>query len=677
MFWVHASAKDRFRQAYKTIATKCEIPGHDDPDKDILKLVHDYLKNNTDRPWVLIIDNADDKELFFPPGADELGFPKIEGLSQYFPDCDHGSILMTTRDKKAGSDFMYGQPQVMIGELSSSEALQLINQTLGHENTTEEEALALSTRMEYLPLAIAQALAYIDKNSMSIGQYIQDLGDDNDTLVKNLSQDFQAIGRDTKTPNAVTAAWIISFNQIKDRDHVACEFLSLMSMFDRQGIQERLIDVYIGGAKLIDGDSEYRESKTASLGTLKAYSFITPNTDDTYDMHRLVQLVTRKWLFMRRRMDEVAVRAVRVMRRAFPYVDYETLDEMMRLLPHTRAVLSSSMSQEASEETKYCRGVIKLRLGFYFNLRSQYAEAEKHAEEAHRLLTESCGAEHKDTLHAVGTLIGIYDEQGRYAEGTSLAEEEKRRAEQALGKEHDVTLRMTRQLGSLRYREGKLEEAEELLLFVSDALSRKFEDDHRDRLRSVNDLAVVYRAQGRLDEALELHTKLVETTTRLKGKDHPDTLSSQHNLAGILSARKDYQEAGRLYAEISETRKRIHGPEHDRTLSSLHALARHHFDQGDFKQAEELGRHVWKRAKRILGQNHPKTLTSMEGYASTLKELGQTPEAIELMRDCWSRRKDVLGVDHRQTILAYKLLCKWTGDKAEILEAPSTSVVCK
>jgi len=60
VFWVHASNAARFKQAYQDIAAKVELPGRDDPKADILRLVYNWLCDETHGRWLMILDNADD-----------------------------------------------------------------------------------------------------------------------------------------------------------------------------------------------------------------------------------------------------------------------------------------------------------------------------------------------------------------------------------------------------------------------------------------------------------------------------------------------------------------------------------------------------------------------------------------------------------------------------------------
>lgn len=519
----------------------------------------------------------DDRELLCSIKVGDPGLRTTKGLGQYLPECHHGSILMTTRDKKAGSDFMYGNAPIEIGPLSSMEAITLIQRTLGDDCATVNESLELSRLMEGLPLAIAQALAFISSNSMTIGQYIRIVTASDDSLVELLSQHFETLTGDPESPNAVAASWMISFRKIEAKDSLAGELMSLMSMFDWQNIPRRLIDLYLKG----------KGSTTASLGTLVGYAFVRPMAEDTYDMHRLVRLVARKWLKLEDRMANFAARSIGIVYQSCPPVQHETMDEVMRLIPHIRAITSTLLSQRATDETKRMGGGILVKMGWYYIGRSQFQQAQDVAEEAYRLLKDSFGSEDEGRLVAVELVLEVYNRQGLWSEGVKLGEKERRLAEEAMGKEHVVTLRITRQLGELHLRQNNPEEAEKMLLFVSEAFQRKYGDQHHQTLSSRDHLATVYRERGLLKEALDLRKKMLETPPRLTGRDHPDTLARLSNLACVLEAEKKFEEAEKIFAEVAEIKERTLGPEHHSTIQSLEALAVNRSNQGNFEPAEK------------------------------------------------------------------------------------------
>jgi hypothetical protein len=79
---------------------------------------------------------------------------------------------------------------------------------------------------------------------LTIVKYLKLLDENDNRLVKVLSEPFEAIGRDSEVPNAVTATWIVSFEQIRRQYCKASDLLSLMSFFDRQGIPKVFLSHY-------------------------------------------------------------------------------------------------------------------------------------------------------------------------------------------------------------------------------------------------------------------------------------------------------------------------------------------------------------------------------------------------------------------------------------------------
>ena len=67
VFWVYAASAARFDQAYKDIARKMKLPRVDDPDVDVCELVSDWLNEDDSGQWLMILDNADNPDLFFWP----------------------------------------------------------------------------------------------------------------------------------------------------------------------------------------------------------------------------------------------------------------------------------------------------------------------------------------------------------------------------------------------------------------------------------------------------------------------------------------------------------------------------------------------------------------------------------------------------------------------------------
>ncbi|KAM5344998.1 hypothetical protein ACJ41O_010860 [Fusarium nematophilum] len=69
VIWVHASSEARFEEAYRSIADSLQIPGRDHPVTDLLGLVRDWLQREDLGPWLVVIDNADNVNVFHAAGV--------------------------------------------------------------------------------------------------------------------------------------------------------------------------------------------------------------------------------------------------------------------------------------------------------------------------------------------------------------------------------------------------------------------------------------------------------------------------------------------------------------------------------------------------------------------------------------------------------------------------------
>ncbi|KAF5235110.1 hypothetical protein FAUST_7282 [Fusarium austroamericanum] len=407
VFWVHASNEERFRQSYASIAEECDIPGRDDPDADLLAPVRKWLENRFKSRWLMVIDNADDAQLFFQLQQESTPVPR-KVLGRYIPECVHESILITTRNKQAGSRLTQGKPPIEVGNMANCKASELIRTMLENNNIPDDETSSLSTRLENLPLAIAQAASFIHENCITINGYIRLLDESDVTLVECLSESFETVGRDSDTPHAVTATWIISFEQIQQQDLFTGKTLSFISLFDRQAIPRNFIANYWQKEKAPGvGEPSHEAKITKALGTLKAFCFVS-------------ELVARKWLVMGGKMTEFAQHALGTISNAYPYGQFETREVCLKYLPHAYAVLENEAS--------------------YFLYEGRWDKAEQHQIEAVRLTTEVLGEEHPSTLTTMANLASIYSDHGRWKEAEELEADVMEMRKRVQGEEHPDTL---------------------------------------------------------------------------------------------------------------------------------------------------------------------------------------------------------------------------------------------
>lgn len=103
VFWVHCSGVDRFEQTYNELALKLEIPGTNSPNADRRKLLVDWLSDATHGEWLMVLDNADDEDVFFCPSKNQSSNNEHrKRLVDFIPRSSCGSVLVTSRDRRMG-----------------------------------------------------------------------------------------------------------------------------------------------------------------------------------------------------------------------------------------------------------------------------------------------------------------------------------------------------------------------------------------------------------------------------------------------------------------------------------------------------------------------------------------------------------------------------------------------
>ena len=82
----------------------------------------------------------------------------------------------------------------------------------------------------YIPLAITQAAAFINRNRWTLQGYLAALEKDKQNLTEYLSQELQDPRRPRGFPNSVFRTWKLSFDHILAQEPKVAKLLSLIAM---------------------------------------------------------------------------------------------------------------------------------------------------------------------------------------------------------------------------------------------------------------------------------------------------------------------------------------------------------------------------------------------------------------------------------------------------------------
>lgn len=244
MFWLHAGTQARVEEGFRTIAELIKLPSRKQPKADILQLVHDWLSNERNGRWVMILDSADDHNVFYNQASDDGltdgNMRNARPFATYLPQRRNGSIIATTRSKDLAFRLTGDRKNMIeVGPMVRMDALILLGKKLSSLMDTDMAA-DLVQALDHVPLAISQAAAYIQARAprSSPKKYLAEFRQSERKKSKLLQHDARDLRRDGGVSNAILKTWQISFEHILSKRASAADLLSLMSFFDRQGIPE-------------------------------------------------------------------------------------------------------------------------------------------------------------------------------------------------------------------------------------------------------------------------------------------------------------------------------------------------------------------------------------------------------------------------------------------------------
>ncbi|KAM6516645.1 hypothetical protein FALCPG4_014823 [Fusarium falciforme] len=621
VFWVHASSVARFEEAYRNIADKLQLPGRDDPQRNVLRLVHAWLCDEENGPWMMVLDNADSVEVFFPSRGAHGS--RDQPLASFLPKTGRGSIIITSRntdaaERLAGLDATYNVPT-----MEKSQALQLLQIRLGEDGAEDNVAMSeLVDVLNYMPLAITQAAAYIKRRGprMSVSAYLDEFRRSDKKRANLLNRDAGDLRRDESASNSIVTTWQITFDQIRRERPSAADLLSFMSFFNPQGIPESALQAYACG-RGPDGEGDLDENLDEDLNedleTLRGYSLVAVTADsESFEMHALVQFCTRVWLSSFCDTQRWEGKFLKVMSELYPSGEYENWATCQCLDPHVEVVVKKER-RERKEVLRWAR--LLTNIGWYRWMRGRYEEAEQ----MHRRALDGCekvlGREHPDTLTSVSNLASVLQSQGKYAEAELMNRRVLEGSEKVLGGEHPDTLTSVNNLGLVLQYQGKYEEAEPMNRRALEGREKVLGREHPDTLASVGNLASVLQYQGKYEEAEQMNRRALEGYEKVLGREHPHALTSVGNLGSVLQYQGKYEEAEQMIRRALEGYEKVLGREHPDTLTSIYNLAYLLHRQAHFSDAGELYERACNGYVKALGSDHPTTRACM-AHRDSLRE---------------------------------------------------------
>ena len=465
---------------------------------------------------------------------------------------------------------------------SPEEAIAYLGKSLKDESYagySEEKAGELAEELGYLPLALAQAAAYIESIHCTLENYIKRFKNEHDALWKREKPPAHY-----KEKYTVATTWNLALEQIKTVEG-AKELMSICSFLAPEGIPISLLtdhaDIF---EEPLSSVLKSEIQLDDALGALLSYSLI----DKSYShlsVHRLVQTVVRDGLG-----EEWLRASVALMEKAFKFHmnKFETWRPSVPLAPHARQIIEHAEGLKEEDLVRLCFSLAS----YHSNYIVLYNEAEILFKKTIKIGKETTGEEHIDYAKCLNDFALLLNSMGRYKEAEPLYRQAIKIAKVTIGEEHP------------------------------------------DYANHLNNLANLLNDMGHYKEAKPLYTQAIRIAKITIDEKYSSYVIYLSNFANLLERMGHYDEAEPLYKQAIEIDKTTIGeaqPEHAKHLNNLALLLNR---MGRNKEAEPLYRQAMEIIKTTVGEAHPEYAKQLNNFAGLLNDMKRYDEAEPLYRGC-------------------------------------------
>ncbi|TGZ13181.1 hypothetical protein DV517_72650 [Streptomyces sp. S816] len=666
VFWIQAGSAaavaDGMQQAALRAGAPAEHVAHawEKGGRPAADLVWRHLAN-LDRPWLLVIDDADDLNVLSCPGAalaDATGWvrPPI-GMSR--------GVLVTTRD---GNERSWGN---RIARFHRLEVLEVefaggVLRELAREAGDAASARALADRLGSLPLALHLAgtyLAMAHGDPLAEAQTFAEYSDVLDGSPLFLDDATEGVHGDLRNEEdrarrTIAGTWELSLSLLERQgtEH-ARRLLQLLSCFaPTASLPNALLDLSaIAALPMWPAKLPPRAIRTA-MGGLRRFGLIGVNTGSTepvYQIHRLVAEVSVAPLLTEPgAYREVWDSAADLLVAATPYMenprDPSSWPAWQGLIPHWQVMLQRLPRWGTTADDRLNGLLIGAGVAVsYLHFRGEYAAACELADEALERADSAEAAPWVRVNIRRHRAIAV-EEMGDLTAAESELDRITEECVKQFGEADSTTLTVRYQRARVACQRGKLEEAEREYDEVIRHETRLFGAEAATTLRSRHGRAICIRGMGRLGEAADEGKLVLEGLRAELGEEHPDVLEAQHEFAISLRDQGENQRAEEVFRQVLELEEEVLGAEHPSTLITRANLAITLVLRQEFTAAEAEIRAVLDARTRILGPDHPETLDARHSMAILLTQQGEldAKSAAAVFTELTNAQKRQLVDDH-------------------------------
>ncbi|MCK2243721.1 MULTISPECIES: FxSxx-COOH system tetratricopeptide repeat protein [unclassified Crossiella] len=629
LMWITATSRDAILTAYAHAASERHPRSSAALPQATELLAQRWLSllNTTSLRWLVVLDDVQDP-------ADIFGL--------WPPHCPNGQVVVTTRRRDAAltSDSRH---LIDVALFTPQESLDFLTTRLSVHPQQVEGARELAEHLNHLPLALAQAAAYIaDRPAMTCTSYLSRWSNQHTPLTDVLPQPGQLPDEHSET---MATTWSLSITRANDMAPVglARPLLEIISLLDANGIPDTTVTtpVVLHHLDAVTGSNVSADDALDALSCLHRLNLITHDRKATHRsvrMHALIQRTTRETLTPAA-LTATALTAADALLQQWPDPGEDA--ELAVVLRGSVTALNAN----ANLWVDRCHPVL-LAFADSLGLAGQPQAAVLHYRQLLTHAYQHLGPDHASTLTIRHNLAHWQGEAGDSSAAAAALKLVLAARTRALGPDHPDTLTTRHNLAYRRGASGDAAGAAKAFTSLLADRARVLGDTHPDTLSTAHNAAYWQGEAGDHHGAAEAFKRVLTNRSHALGPDHPSTLSTRTSLGHSLGEAGDHHGAVGVFTDLLSRMERVHGPDHIDTLTAGDSLAQWLCQAGDPGAAALLFGQLLTQQRHVLGANHPDTLTTSNNLAHCLALAGDPAGAVDALAQLLDRTNQALGPEH-------------------------------
>jgi len=619
-FWFETESPDRLDAAYRSfymeivrksseetanIESKIDIKGNIQANKveiigvqikpseltpdDICSIVKRWLADHPN--CILVYDNVKD----------------YESIQKFLPTSG-GQVMILTRRAEWPANFTVHR----LSALDRVDSIKLLTE-LGQVKGEDESVAELADKLEDLPLALAQAGAYIRYNKETAESYLKLY---NKYRAEMLAEGTMPAGI-AHVPVMVT--WEMSLKEIDQQDAsgITRTLFTLCAYGAPEGTLKILLRYYLETKKIPAPELRVNEA----IKQLRNYSLLKVNEDGTkFVVHRLVQEVTRLHHEKERMLQKEDLIAwytpwIEVTKEQFDRLNSDK--QRMDYLAQTLAVIEHQerLFSEEENNTNLTLASIKTRAGSVLFHQGSYRVAKEQFERALKIQQAHHGKDHVEVAAALANLGSAYGSLGDYVKKRDYLERALKIQETYYGKDYiDIAITLAN-LGNAYGSLGDHVKERDYLERAFKIQEAHYGKDHIDVAITLADLGNAYGSLGDYAVMRDYLDRALKIKEAHYGKDHVDVAITVTNLGIAYGSLGDHLKKRDYLERALKIQEAHYGKDHVDVAITLANLGSAYGWLGNHVKARDYLDRALKIQEAHYGKDHV-------GAARTLTTLG-------------------------------------------------------